>query len=658
LVNVSTNLVCYPTKPITFTAKISNTMPTPEDILKQHWGYNSFRPLQRDIIQSVLEGRDTLALMPTGGGKSICFQVPALCTEGVCVVVSPLIALMKDQVQNLRKRDIAAAAIFSGMDYRDIDRIFDNAVYGGLKFLYLSPERLTTDLARERLKRMTINLLAVDEAHCVSQWGYDFRPPYLQVAAIREFLPKTPILALTATATADVAKDICGKLEFRKDHAVFEQDFSRPNLSYLVRTVEDKQAKLLQILTKSTGSAVVYVRNRRLTKEIAQVLNYSGIQADFYHAGLANDERSQKQDSWTTGKTRVMVATNAFGMGIDKPDVRVVVHLDLPDGLEAYFQEAGRAGRDGLKSYAVLLYKKSDAEDLVRQFEQSYPEMKDIRRVYEAIGSYLQLAVGGGEGESFDFDLAEFTQRYQFDALKTVSALKVLEHDGWLAYTEGGYLPSRLKFIVSREKLYDFELRHKDHERVIKGLLRALPQVMTDYVIFNEFTVAQFIKISVMDLEKSLHHFQNEGLLDYRPKKDKAQLTFLRERIESQNLSINWSLYMFRKKRAEARLKKAIEYAELDVCRSQQLVHYFGQTDAPTCGVCDVCVEKKNIPLDDTDFEQLSDKISRLLRREPLPLKEIVDSFADRQKTKVIQTLGYMLDSKVLKKEGDKFALR
>jgi ATP-dependent DNA helicase RecQ len=631
---------------------------TPEAILKQYWGFDAFRPLQRDIIQAALDKRDALALMPTGGGKSLCFQVPALCTEGVCVVVSPLIALMKDQVQNLKKRGIAAEAIFSGMHYRDIDRILDNAVYGGLKFLYLSPERLATDLARERLKRMNINLLAVDEAHCISQWGYDFRPPYLQIATIREFLPNTPILALTATATTDVVKDICEKLEFRKDHTVFQQDFSRANLSYLVREEEDKFRKLLQILSKSSGSGVVYARSRRLTKEVATFLVKNGISADFYNAGLSPEERSQKQDAWTSGKTRIMVATNAFGMGIDKPDVRVVVHIDVPDTLEAYFQEAGRAGRDGQKSYAVLLYQKSDAEDLLLQLESSYPEMKDIRRMYEALGSYLQLAIGGGEGQSFDFDIAAFAQRYQFEVLKTFSTLKILEQDGWLAFTEGVFVPSSLKFIVSRERLYDFELRHKNYDRIIKGLLRGLPQVMTDFVSFNEFTIAHHLKMPISDLENALFHFQNEGLLEYRPKKDKPQITFLRERIETQNLSINWSLYMFRKKRAELRVKKVIEYAEMEICRSQQLLHYFGQEDAPTCGVCDVCVEKTARVIDQADFEQLGDKIQRLLAREPLALKDIVESFADRQKTKVIQTVGYMLENKMLKKVGDKFSLK
>lgn len=636
-------------------------MQSPESILKKYWGYDAFRPLQRDIIQSVLDGQDTLALLPTGGGKSICFQVPALCTEGVCVVVSPLIALMKDQVENLKKRDIRAAAIYSGMHYKDIDRLFDNAVYGHLQFLYLSPERLFTEMAIERIKRMNVNLLAIDEAHCVSQWGYDFRPSYLQIAQIRQHLPDVSTLALTATATPDVVQDICEKLEFKKDktksYRVFQQDFNRKNLSYVVRNVEDKEDKLLDILTKIKGSSVVYVRNRKRTKELAHFLLKKGINADFYHAGLTPEERNAKQDAWIDDKTRVIVATNAFGMGIDKPDVRSVVHIDLPDSLEAYFQEAGRGGRDGQKSFSVLLYNKLDAANLTYQFEMAFPDMKDIRRTYEALGSYLQLAVGGGQGESFDFNIAEFSDRFKLEVLKTYSCLKVLEQDGWLSFTEGVFISSKIKVAVNREVLYDYELKHKETDKIIKTILRAFQGVMTDYVDFNEQRLAQFLQMSVMDLEKTLHRMHLDGIIEYYPKKDKPQITFLRERIDSQLLAIDYSLYMFRKKRAEFRLKKAIEYAELTICRSQQLLHYFGQTDAAPCGICDVCIDKNKEELDTNDFEIFKEKISRLLKREPLSLKEIADSFSEKHRLKVIQTIGFMLDEGVLKKENDKFKI-
>ncbi len=636
-------------------------MHTPEHILKEHWGFDTFRPLQRDIIQSVLDGQDTLALLPTGGGKSVCFQIPALCIEGVCVVVSPLIALMKDQVENLKKRGINAAAVYSGMYYKDIDRILDNAVYGGLKFLYLSPERLMTELAIERIKRMKVNLLAIDEAHCISQWGYDFRPSYLQIAAIREHLPNVPVLALTATATPEVVQDIYEKLEFKRDadkkYRVFQQDFNRANLAYVVRNVEDKEAKLYEILSKIPGSAVVYARNRKRTKELAAFLIQHQIKADFYHAGLSPDERNLKQDAWITDKTRVIVATNAFGMGIDKPDVRTVVHIDLPDSLEAYFQEAGRGGRDGKKSYSVLLYNKADAMSLQYQFEMAFPDMKDIRRTYEALGSYLQLAVGGGKGESYDFNIVEFTERFKLDLLKTYSCFKVLEQDGWVAFTEGIFISSSIKVIVNRETLYDYELKNKGFDKIIKAILRAFQGVMTDYVDFNEQRLAQFLQLSVMDLEKILHRFHLDNIIEYRPKKDKPQLTFLRERADAQHLTIDYTLYMFRKKRAEFRLKKAIEYAELGICRSQQLLHYFGQIDAKPCGVCDICLEKNKDELNTNDFDIFKEKITKLLKREALGLKDIADSFSEKHRTKVIQTIGFMLDEGILKKENDKFEL-
>jgi ATP-dependent DNA helicase RecQ len=630
---------------------------TPEEILKKYWGYDAFRPMQRDIIQSVLDGVDTLALLPTGGGKSLCFQVPALCKEGVCLVISPLIALMKDQVENLKKRDISAAAIFSGMHYKDIDRILDNAAYGGLKFLYMSPERLATVLARERIKKMTINVLAIDEAHCISQWGYDFRPPYLEIAAIREWLPDVPILALTATATPEVKTDICQKLEFKRGFQVFEKDFSRPNLSYIVRHVEVKEQKLYEILSKTNGAAIVYVRNRKRAKDLVLFLREKGIRADFYHAGLTPDERSSRQDAWMKDNPRIMIATNAFGMGIDKPDVRTVVHIDLPDSLEAYFQEAGRAGRDEKKSYAVLLTNKGDAVMLRTQFEANFPEMTEIRRVYGALGSYLQLAVGGGEGESFDFDLGDFTERFRLEPLKTYTCFRILEQDGWLTLSEAVMQPPRIMVLVDKEMLYDYMLRNPKTERVLKGILRALHNVMTDFASFSEMSIAQFLKMSAVEMVEIFHKFHNDGIIDFRPRKEKPQLTLLRERVDNQHLAIDWTLYMFRKKRAEARLNKAIEYAELDMCRSQQLVNYFGQMDAPTCGVCDVCMESEKRTLETDEYEQLSGKIRTLLDREALTLKEIVDSFSEKQQTKIIQTIGFMLEEGFLKKEGDKIKI-
>jgi ATP-dependent DNA helicase RecQ len=397
----------------------------PLDILHQHWGHPQFRPQQEAIIQSVLDGCDTLALLPTGGGKSICFQVPALCQEGICLVISPLIALMKDQVQNLQKKGISALAIYAGMAYRDIDRLLDNCVHGEVKFLYLSPERLASDLAIARIKQMKVSLIAVDEAHCISQWGYDFRPPYLEIAQVREFFPQVPLIALTATATPEVVQDIQEKLAF-KNQQVFQSSFARPNLAYIVRPSEAKENQLLEILQKVPGCGVVYVRNRGKTKEIAQLLQKKRISADYYHAGLSPDERSSKQDAWISGRTRIMVSTNAFGMGIDKSDVRTVIHLELPDSLEAYFQEAGRAGRDGQKSYAVLLYNQSDRRSLEYQYTQAFPSLDEARQVYRALGSYFQLALGGGQGESYDFDISNFCQSYNLELVRTFNCLKLL----------------------------------------------------------------------------------------------------------------------------------------------------------------------------------------------------------------------------------------
>jgi ATP-dependent DNA helicase RecQ len=629
---------------------------SPLDILQKYWGHRDFRPLQSDIIQSVLDGKDTLALLPTGGGKSICFQVPALCKEGICVVISPLIALMKDQVENLQKRGIPAVAIYSGMNFRDIDRILDNAVYGSYKFLYLSPERLMTELAVERIKRMNVNILAIDEAHCISQWGYDFRPPYLKIAELKAHLPKVPIIALTATATPEVVVDIQDKLEFdKKNKAVFQQSFQRSNLVYAVRYSEDKENKLLEILKNVLGSAVVYVRNRKMTKEYAHFLVKNGVSADFYHAGMSAEERSTKQDDWIQNKVRVVVATNAFGMGIDKPDVRLVVHLDLPDNLEAYFQEAGRGGRDGLKSYSVLLYNRTDKRQLENNFIVSYPEMKDIRRVYHALGNYFQLATGSGLGNSFDFEIQYFCSHFGFDILPTYSALKVLEQEGWLILSESVFIASTIEFKVNREQLYDCQVARKDFERITKGILRFLQGCFTAPVNFNEGQLAKNMKMPVSELIVILKLLTSEGILEYIPYKEKPQLIFLRERVDHKLLSINQSLYQFRKKRHEFKIKKAIEYAEIEICRSKQLLHYFGETETVDCGQCDVCLDKKNSQLGTEDYEGYRKKVLLLLKREALSLTELVDSFAVKHRIRVIRTIEYLIDNGEIVKDNEKY---
>ena len=626
-------------------------MKQPKDILKKYWGYDSFRPLQEEIINSVLDDIDTLALMPTGGGKSICFQVPALCKEGVCIVISPLIALMKDQVFQLKKRNISAAAIYSGMRYKDIDRLFDNAVYGGLKLLYLSPERLVTDLAIERIKKMNVNLIAVDEAHCISQWGYDFRPPYLQIAEIRELIPNAPILAVTATATKEVVEDIQQKLEFRSGK-VFQKSFERKNLAYVVLEEENKEKKLLSILQNVKGSAVVYVRNRRGTKDVANLLRSKGINANFYHAGLSSKARSAKQEAWIEGKLRVMVSTNAFGMGIDKADVRSVVHMSLPDSLEAYFQEAGRAGRDGKKSYAVLLYNESDKSKLLWSYKNSFPEISEIKRVYNALGSYLQLAIGSGFGKSFDFDITAFTKNFKLDLLRTFSCLKILEQAGWIVLSDAVFIPSSIKIIVNKEQLYEYQIKNRSLDLIIRTILRTCHGVLTHFVGIDESIMSRFLKIPREQLTKAFQKMQADNILKYNQQKDKPQIIYLQARVDTSNLLIDQKLYAFRKKRYLERINKAIAYAEDDKCRNQSLLNYFGERNVIPCGICDVCLGRTKTELPADEFERYKEKIKKMLQKEKLSLEELVDSFSSNRHPIVLKTLEFLLDENIIAKEG------
>ncbi len=628
-------------------------LPQPADpltILQQYWGHAAFRPMQEDIIHSALAGRDTLALLPTGGGKSICFQVPALCQEGICLVVSPLIALMKDQVYNLEKRGISATAIFSGMSRREIDIIFENACQGAYKFLYLSPERLKTDLALARIQRMNINLLAVDEAHCVSQWGYDFRPPYLQIADLRALLPKVPILALTATATPEVLEDIQEKLAFRQKN-VFRQSFERSNLSYSVLYESRKREKMLDILRNVPGTGIVYVRSRGETKDIAQLLTQNRISADYYHAGLTSEERSTRQEDWIAGRTRIMVCTNAFGMGIDKPDVRSVVHLNLPDSLEAYFQEAGRGGRDGAKSYAVLLYTPGDADGLRHHLQTSYPPLDLVRRVYQALGNYTQLAIGAGLGESFDFDLAYFCSTYKLELGPTYAALRLLEQDGWITMSDAQMAPARAYITADREALYDYQLRNRQADTVTKVLLRAYPGVQQNYAEVSESLIAKYAKLPTEVIMQVLEAAQKEGILEYQPRKEKPQLVFTQERVAAENMTIDLTKFNFRKQRAEERTEQAIQYAETRRCRNRQLLAYFGETESKDCGICDVCTGRNKSTLAAETFETLERKIREVLRQEALPLGEILQAFSLKRQEAVAQVLGYLLDENKLEED-------
>ena len=612
--------------------------------------------MQEEIIQDVLAGKDALALMPTGGGKSLCYQVPALCQEGVCLVISPLIALMKDQVMRLKQLQVQAAAIFSGMHYKDIDRVFDNAVYGQIKLLYLSPERLQTELAIERIKQMKVNLIAIDEAHCISQWGYDFRPAYLKIAELRSILPHTPILALTATATHRVVEDIQEKLAFKANN-VHQKSFFRSNLSYSVLEENNKLDRVTDILKKVNGSGIVYVRSRKQTKEVATFLYRRGVKAHYYHAGLEAEERTKRQEAWMNNQIRVIVSTNAFGMGIDKPDVRVVVHLDLPDSLEAYFQEAGRGGRDGAKAYAVLLYNRGDRERLTRQHQLSFPELPEIKQVYQALGSFFQLAAGAGKGESFDFDIGTFCRHFNFEPAPTYHCLKVLETSGWLTLSEAVFWPSSLKILVNKDQLYDFQLKHAQLDRLLKTILRTYQGAFQHPIFFKESQLAYHLKLNKGEIIKQLNLLHKEGIIEYIPQKENPQITFLEERVPLKNLTIDQEWYNSRKQQHYDKITRAIQYAETPKCRSIQLLEYFGEPNSQACGICDVCLGRVQSGLDRATYLKLKEKILRILKRESLTTSEIVESFSGKWEQNVLQAIEYMEDEGFIEDKSGKFTL-
>ncbi len=577
------------------------------EILEQYWGYSSFRPLQEDIIHSVLNGKDTLALLPTGGGKSICFQVPVMAVEGIAIVISPLIALMDDQVQNLKKRGISAIALNSNLSYREIDLALENAVNGLYKFLYLSPERLQSDLVQERLKRMKVSLLAVDEAHCISQWGYDFRPPYLQIAEIRKLMPDAPILALTATATPAVVDDIQDKLDFREKN-VFKRSFYRPNLHYNVLKTESKWSRTLQILKRIAGTAIIYARNRKHTVEIAHWLIQNGFSADYYHAGLEHGIRQQKQQKWLAGESRIMVCTNAFGMGIDKPDVRLVIHMELPDSLEAYFQEAGRGGRDGQTSYSVVVCGPADVHDLKSRSLDSFPDIQYIRKVYRALSNHLQLAIGAGENQNFAFDIQDFCKNYGLALLKTYQSLKIMEKEGLILLSEGFRQPSRLLLLADRTTLYDFQLRNPGLDPLIKTLVRSYGGLDVEYISINENLLASRLGTSPQKVETVLLQLKKQGLLDYLPKTDESSITLVQSRQAVEYLSISDENLSHRYEDLRKRVESVIYFIENDAhCRSRTLLEYFGERSTEDCGHCDVCRKRQR----DTIGDQQMDKIQR-----------------------------------------------
>ena len=564
-----------------------------QSLLKKYWGYDDFRGIQKEIIESIGAGKDTLGLMPTGGGKSITFQVPALAHEGVCIVITPLIALMKDQVSNLRRRGIQASAIYSGMKHDSILMTLENAVFGGVKILYISPERISPSLFLEKLRHMKVSFICVDEAHCISQWGYDFRPSYLSIADIRKELPDTPVLALTATATPEVIDDIQERLHFR-EKCVYKMSFARKNLAYVVRHTSNKTGQLIHILNHVQGSAIVYVRSRKRTKEYAELLNTSGISATFYHAGLDNQEKDQRQKAWQEDKVRVMVATNAFGMGIDKPDVRVVIHIDCPDCLEAYFQEAGRAGRDGKKSYAVLLYDNSDRAKLQRRVVDTFPDKDFIRQVYDQLAYFYQIGVGSGYNACFEFPLERFCRIYKHFPIPTVSALNILTRAGYIDFKEEDDMQARVMFSVERDDLYKLRGNEPQEDAVIVALLRNYTGLFQGYQYIDEGVIAEQCGLTQPQVYMTLRALTQKHILDFIPQKHIPFIRYTQRREESERLVISKSIYDDLKIRFAERIEKMLEYANSgNICRSRMLLRYFGETNTEDCGQCDVCLNEK-----------------------------------------------------------------
>ena len=617
-------------------------------ILKDYWGYDNFRGIQEDIIRSIGSGRDTLGLMPTGGGKSITFQVPAMAKDGLCIVITPLIALMKDQVRNLRDRGIKAVAIYSGMTREEIIIALENCIFGNYKFLYISPERLDTEIFRIKLRSMKVSMITVDESHCISQWGYDFRPAYLKISEIRNLLPDVPVLALTATATPEVVKDIQQRLAFKEEN-VFRMSFERKNLAYIVRRTESKQEELLHILKHVDGSAIVYAHNRKRTKEYAQLLNEKGITATFYHAGLSNDTKDQRQKSWVKGETRVMVATNAFGMGIDKPDVRLVVHVDIPDSPEAYFQEAGRGGRDGEKAYAVLLYARSDKATLKKRISDTFPEKDYIRTVYEHLNYYYQMAMGDGLGCTREFNIDEFCRNFKHFPIQVDSALKILTRAGYLEYTDEQDNNSRLIFSLTKEELYRIHETSPETEKLINVILRSYTGVFTEYAYINEETLSMRTGMTRQQVYDTLISLTRRHILHYIPGKKTPYIIYTRERQEADRLIFTKEVYEDRKKSFIRRIEAMTEYAETeDKCRSRMLLLYFGEKNEHNCGQCDVCLSSHSSGIKQGVFDEISRAIEKSLKEKDMTTSALMEKLESYDRENVTKVLSYLLAEEII----------
>ncbi len=622
-------------------------------ILTRYWGYTSFRPLQEEILKSVSDGNDTLGLMPTGGGKSLTFQIPALASEGLCIVITPLIALMKDQVDKLRQMDIRAMAIHSGMTREEIDIAFDNCIYGDYKFLYISPERIRSLVFEKRVGAMNVTLVAVDEAHCISQWGYDFRPSYLNIADIRKLVGKdVPMLALTATATSKVVDDIMDKLEFRKRN-VLKSGFERKNLVYLVRKVEDKEKYVLDTLQKVKGSGIIYVRSRKKTKEIAQFLVSNNIAADYYHAGLNREQRERKQNAWASGKPRIIVATNAFGMGIDKADVRFVIHWDIPDSIESYFQESGRVGRDGRKAWAVQIYYESDISRVKERVSAKFPPVDYIKNIYELLCNFLQIPVGSGKNVVYDFSLAEFVSKYRLSVTQAYNSLKFLEREKYLELTEELNNPSRVYFKVSRDDLYKFQVANASMDGFIKLLLRSYTGMFTEYVPINEDILSKKSGLSRDIIYKFLVNLSSRDIINFIPGKKTALIIFTEERLDRKSLYISPENHKDVMDKYLGRLDEMIKYVSSQTkCRASMLLDYFGQ-ESVRCGMCDVCMSRNELDLSKYEFDQILDKIKNVLEKEPMTAGQMVANI-DTDEEKAVKVIRWLLDhDKILKDDSE-----
>jgi ATP-dependent DNA helicase RecQ len=615
----------------------------PLDILQRYWGHSAFRLKQEEIVTSVINGNDTLALLPTGGGKSICFQVPALCLEGVCLVVSPLMALMYDQVNNLKSRGISAAAITSAMHYREIDKTLDQCVHGQIKFLYVSPERLKNNLFKERFKRMKVAMIAVDEAHCISQWGYDFRPSYLEIATIRELHPNVPVLALTASATHAVVSDIQAKLHFKLENAI-GTSFARPNLAYVVVETENKESRMLDIFKKIPGCGIVYCGTRAKTREMADYLYKNGMSSGYYHAGMTHAEREAAFKRWLRNETRIICATNAFGMGIDKPDVRVVVHMDVPPHPEAYFQEAGRAGRDGQQAYGALLYNKGDILLLRERAKAKFPPIDNIRKIYNAVGNHYQLAIGAGKDIQFEFHLAEFVKTFQLQAAETMYALQILEAAGYIALSESVMMPARLTFAMQKPDLYSFQVAHPQLDAFVKLLLRMYGGLFDQYVGIREGDIARQMRSTEKEVIHLMHLLQKNNVLDYLPASDTPKLTFLTGREQAEHLRISAEIYDDRMKVEMDRVEAMVRYLEKDTCRSIQLLEYFGEKDVEACGQCDVCRKHAKKGLNVNRLEHMWADLTELLLLGPISLDAIGQQLRHYDQEELQKTIRHKLD--------------